>query len=137
MDNYNQFTISISLEKYGIKNAQDIIYNPSFEFLYNEELNLALETNGIQHYIEHPKFFHKYGGFKEQQERDKYKLKFCLDNNINLIIMENDYTIYEEKLYVDKVLKDNNFYVDYTESGGWGGNDCICANNFFEVWKKK
>jgi phosphoenolpyruvate carboxykinase (ATP) len=43
MDNYSQFTISISLEKYGIKNAQDIIYNPSFEFLYNEELNPNLE----------------------------------------------------------------------------------------------
>ena len=43
MDNYSQFTISISLEKYGVKNAQDIIYNPSFEFLYNEELNSNLE----------------------------------------------------------------------------------------------
>ena len=40
MDNYSQFTISISLEKYGIKNAQEIIHNPSFEFLYNEELNI-------------------------------------------------------------------------------------------------
>ena len=39
MHNYSQFTISISLGKYGIKNAQNIIYNPSFEFLYNEELN--------------------------------------------------------------------------------------------------
>ena len=43
MDNLNQFTISISLEKYGIKNTQEIIYNPSFEFLYNEELNPKLE----------------------------------------------------------------------------------------------
>jgi phosphoenolpyruvate carboxykinase (ATP) len=42
MDNYSQFTISISLEKYGIKNAQNIIYNPSFELLFNEELNSNL-----------------------------------------------------------------------------------------------
>ncbi len=43
MDNYAQFTKSISLEKYGIKNTQTIHYNPSFDFLYNEELNPNLE----------------------------------------------------------------------------------------------
>ena len=43
MDNYAQTTKTISLEKYGIKNAHDIVYNPSFEFLYNEELNPALQ----------------------------------------------------------------------------------------------
>jgi phosphoenolpyruvate carboxykinase (ATP) len=39
MDNYALITKSISLEKYGIQNPKEIIYNPSFEFLYNEELN--------------------------------------------------------------------------------------------------
>ncbi|MEY3498925.1 MAG: hypothetical protein RL308_594 [Bacteroidota bacterium] len=43
MDSYIQSTISISLEKYGIKNTQEIIYNPSFDYLYNEELNPNLE----------------------------------------------------------------------------------------------
>lgn len=43
MDAYTQFTKSISLDKYGIKNTQEIIYNPSFEFLYNEELSPNLE----------------------------------------------------------------------------------------------
>ena len=43
MDSYIQSTISISLEKYGIKNTHEIIYNPSFDFLYNEELNYNLE----------------------------------------------------------------------------------------------
>lgn len=55
--------------------------------MYNEELNLSLEYQGVQHFIEHPKFFHKYGGFEEQQERDNYKLNFCINNNINLIIV--------------------------------------------------
>jgi hypothetical protein len=64
--------------------------------MYNKELNLALEFNGIQHYIEDDKFFHKNGGFEEQQERDNYKLKFCIDNNINLIIVP--YTIKGDKL---------------------------------------
>lgn len=64
--------------------------------MYNEELNLGLEYQGAQHYIEHSKYFHKYGGFEEQQERDKYKLKFCLDNNINLIIIP--YTVKGDEL---------------------------------------
>jgi FkbM family methyltransferase len=54
-------------------------------------------------------------------------------NNINLIIMENDYYDITHKNYVDEQLKNNNFYVDYTEAGGWGE----CYHNFFEVWKKK
>lgn len=53
-------------------------------------------------------------------------------NNINLIIMENDYHDISEKMYVDQVLKNNNFYRDYFESGGWGP----CYDIFFEVWKK-
>lgn len=53
-------------------------------------------------------------------------------NNINLIIMENDYRDITHKEYIDNVLKNNNFYVEYEESGGWGP----CYNNFFEVWKK-
>jgi FkbM family methyltransferase len=53
-------------------------------------------------------------------------------NNINLIIMENDYHNIEHKNYIDGILKKNNFSVDYTECGGWGP----CYDNFFEVWKK-
>lgn len=53
-------------------------------------------------------------------------------DNINLIIMENDYHVLKEKKYIDNILTKNNFYVDYTEKGGWGP----CRNNFFEVWKK-
>ena len=53
-------------------------------------------------------------------------------NNINLIIMENDYWDLTKKQYIDNVLIQNNFYRDYVEGGGWGP----CYNNFFEVWKK-
>jgi len=52
--------------------------------------------------------------------------------NINLIIMENDYNEIKEKEYIDDVLIKNNFYRDYLEGGGWGP----CCDNFFEVWKK-
>lgn len=53
-------------------------------------------------------------------------------NNINLIIMENDYLDISKKNYIDNILIQNNFITDYTECGGWGP----CFNNFFEVWKK-
>jgi len=52
--------------------------------------------------------------------------------NINLIIMENDYTDISRKQYVDEVLTQNGFYRDYAEGGGWGP----CTDYFFEVWKK-
>jgi phosphoenolpyruvate carboxykinase (ATP) len=43
MENYAQITKSISLEKYGIKDAAEVIYNPSYDFLYQEELKSTLE----------------------------------------------------------------------------------------------
>ena len=43
MENHVQNTKSISLEKYGIKNAHDVVYNPSFDLLYQDELNPNLE----------------------------------------------------------------------------------------------
>ncbi len=43
MENYAQITKSISLEKYGIKDAAEVIYNPSYDFLYHEELKPTLE----------------------------------------------------------------------------------------------
>ena len=53
-------------------------------------------------------------------------------NNINLIIMENDYWDILKKNYIDEILIKNNFIRDYKECGGWGP----CYNNFYEVWKK-
>lgn len=53
-------------------------------------------------------------------------------NNINLIIMENDYWDMSHKTYIDEILSKNDFSRDYVEEGGWGP----CYHNFFEVWKK-
>lgn len=53
--------------------------------------------------------------------------------NITLIIMENDYTNINHKIFIDQVLKENNFYRDYMEGNGWGP----CIDYFFEVWKKE
>jgi len=53
-------------------------------------------------------------------------------NNITLIIMENDYHNIDHKIYIDTILKQNNFKVDYSKPGGWGP----CELNFYEVWVK-
>jgi len=53
-------------------------------------------------------------------------------NNVNLIIMENDYFDINKKQYIDDKLRENNFYVEYQEAGGWGP----CYDRFFEVWKR-
>ncbi|RZJ69150.1 phosphoenolpyruvate carboxykinase (ATP) [Flavobacterium sp.] len=42
MENYAQVTKSISLSKYGIENASEIIYNPSYSQLFEDELDPAL-----------------------------------------------------------------------------------------------
>jgi hypothetical protein len=54
-------------------------------------------------------------------------------NDINLIIMKNDYSDISHKNYIDDILKSRDFYRYYIEAGGWGP----CYNNFFEIWKKK
>jgi len=54
-------------------------------------------------------------------------------NNINTIVMENDYRDITHKNYIDSILSINHFYRDYVEGGGWGP----CENNFFEVWKRQ
>ena len=53
-------------------------------------------------------------------------------DNINLIIMENDYFDESHKKYINKILREYNFNIHYSEGGGWGP----CKNFFFEVWKR-
>lgn len=53
-------------------------------------------------------------------------------SGINLIIMENDYLNLKSKNNLDKILLDNNFYLEYNESGGFGP----CEKVFYQVWKR-
>ena len=58
-------------------------------------------------------------------------------DNINLIIMENDYDNLLKKEYVDDILKKHNFKRDFFMSGSHvGAGWSPCCDNFFEVWKK-
>jgi hypothetical protein len=54
---------------------------------YNEELKIAFEYNGIQHY-KYSKWWHNsQQDFKDQQLRDSYKKAWCFVNNIKLIVI--------------------------------------------------
>jgi hypothetical protein len=62
---------------------------------YNEELNIAFEYNGRQHYKYIP-YFHKNGeqDFIEQQERDRRKYRICAKKNIKLILIPYKFDCY-------------------------------------------
>ena len=53
-------------------------------------------------------------------------------NNINLVIIENDFSDISHKEFIDDIFKIHGLNRVYSESGGWGP----CSNMFYEVWKK-
>ena len=53
-------------------------------------------------------------------------------NNINLVIIENDFSDISHKNFVDNLFKINKLNRVYSEPGGWGP----CYDMFYEVWKK-
>ncbi len=81
MEKSAQSTKSISLEKYGIKNVKEIIYNPSFEFLYNEELNSKLEGYEKGQLTELGAVNVMTGEFTGRSPKDKYIVKDSVTEN--------------------------------------------------------
>lgn len=67
---------------------------------YNEDLQIAFEYHGKQHYEEIPHFHRFVNSFKEQEERDIWKEIQCDEMNIDLIIIPYyyDYTNFD-KMY--------------------------------------
>lgn len=53
-------------------------------------------------------------------------------DNINLVIMENDYKELDQYLYVEKTLAIKGLNRIYSKCGGFGP----CYNNFYEVWRR-
>lgn len=54
---------------------------------YNEELSIALEYNGWQHYHYSPRFHKSEEDLEKQVYRDELKKKLCLQNDVDLIIV--------------------------------------------------
>lgn len=81
MDTNAQITKSIALEKYGIKNVTEIIYNPSYDFLYNEELSSALEGYEKGQLSELGAVNVMTGEFTGRSPKDKYIVKDAVTEN--------------------------------------------------------
>jgi phosphoenolpyruvate carboxykinase (ATP) len=81
MDNYAQITKSISLDKYGIKDAAEVIYNPSFDFLYQEELKTSLQGFERGQLTELGAINVMTGDFTGRSPKDKYIVKDSITEN--------------------------------------------------------
>jgi hypothetical protein len=93
MERFCRETVESIFHKPFPKTRPDWLVRQMHIDCYNEELKLAIEYNGAQHYIE--TFFHKgkyiKRSFKNQQERDELKRQLCKQNNTTLI--EVPYTV--------------------------------------------
>jgi|SRR5690606_4226535 len=73
---------------------------------YNEELALAVEYNGKQHYDYVP-FFHKTrDAFYNQKYRDEIKRRLCKENNVTLIEVPYSVQLNDIEDYLTKTLKE-------------------------------
>jgi hypothetical protein len=73
---------------------------------YNEDLKLAIEYNGEQHY-KFSSLFHKKNmeEFKKQKERDIKKGNLCIKNNIHLITIPHWEKLNKEKFILEEYNK--------------------------------
>lgn len=81
METYTQTTKTISLEKYGINDVKEIVYNPSYELLYQEELNPSLEGYERGQLTELGAVNVMTGEFTGRSPKDKYIVKDAVTEN--------------------------------------------------------
>ena len=70
---------------------------------YNEELKLALEYNGAQHYKYIPYFHKSKDAFHNQKYRDEIKKYKCKENGIRLI--EVPYNVKDIEEFIERELR--------------------------------
>ena len=80
--------------------------------LYCEELKLAIEYNGAQHYFFSPHYHPTLDHFEKQKYRDQLKKRLCKKNKIILIVVPHTVTdirmFITKKLYKKKIIQINN-----------------------------
>ncbi|MDP3353407.1 MAG: phosphoenolpyruvate carboxykinase (ATP) [Flavobacteriaceae bacterium] len=81
MGHKDSVTKTISLQQYGITNVKEIIYNPSFDFLYQEELNQSLEGFEKGFLSELGAVNVMTGIFTGRSPKDKYIVKDAVSEN--------------------------------------------------------
>jgi hypothetical protein len=72
---------------------------------YNEELGLAVEYNGAQHYKYIPYFHRNNDHFMTQKYRDDMKRRICKENKVNLIEVPYTVKIEDIKDYIIEKCK--------------------------------
>ena len=85
------------------------LLNPETDFaleldFYSEDLNVAFEVQGIQHY-KHIEYFGGLENFKKLQKRDELKRELCKDHGVTLI--EYDLRIGKDKKSMTKFILEN------------------------------
>ncbi|MCM2301233.1 MAG: phosphoenolpyruvate carboxykinase (ATP) [Flavobacteriaceae bacterium] len=81
MEKNAPLTKTISLNQYGINNVKEIIYNPSFDFLYQEELSSNLEGFEKGYLSELGAVNVMTGIFTGRSPKDKYIVKDAVSEN--------------------------------------------------------
>ena len=79
---------------------------------YNENLKLAFEYNGIQHYKFHKPFHKNEDDFKKRREHDEFKYKRCIEMGITLISVPYKFSCYnpdELEIFIKDQLFQNEF----------------------------
>lgn len=71
---------------------------------YNDELKLAIEYNGIQHYEYTPVFHKNRDSFYNTKYRDKMKVTLCHENGIKLIVVPYTVKLQDIKRYIQDHL---------------------------------
>ena len=105
-DGYKFITVRPNFLKYPLTNR-----NLEID-CYNEDLNIALEYNGLQHY-EYKNIYHKtYEDFLSRQNRDNFKYKKLHSMGINLIIVK--YDVKDLISYIQSKLKELGYIKKYT-----------------------
>ena len=76
--------------------------------LYNAELKLAIEYNGIQHYM-FSKYFHRTeSDFLKQKSRDKLKKRLCRKHGVKLIVVPYTIPFNNIKTFIIKEINSHN-----------------------------
>lgn len=81
MASYDQSTKTISLKKYGISKVSEIIHNPSYDYLYHEELNPELKGYEKGQLSELGAVNVMTGIFTGRSPKDKYFVKDAITEN--------------------------------------------------------
>jgi hypothetical protein len=79
---------------------------------YNEDLKLAFEYNGLQHYENIPFFFKTDEDFKKRKEYDELKEKLCKKEKVKLIVVPYDVKPVDIPKYIYDICKKLDLDID-------------------------